>query len=91
MARPAGFIIDVPVTLSVSVRGTTLKEAQRIAREFADMLAPSEEVVSSYNYTAKLEGVLPEGVKVTEASFEASREDSPDVLDELEADDEDYD
>lgn len=85
MPRPEGFIIDVPVTLSVAVRGVPLQEAKRIAREFADSLAPSDEYVAGYN-----EGdAVPKGASITEVGFESNREDSCEVLEELEADDED--
>jgi hypothetical protein len=80
-----GFSIDVPVTLTVAVRGTQdVKLAKRIAREFADMLAPSDEYISGYIYTAHADGVIPAGVTITEASLESSREESCDVLEELE-------
>jgi hypothetical protein len=43
--RPAGFIIDVPVYLSVAVRGggLTKKQAIQIASDYAESLQPSQE------------------------------------------------
>jgi hypothetical protein len=91
MSRPAGFIIDVPVTLSVSVRGASLAEAKQIARIFADGIAPTEAYITGYNAGSHREGnYLPE-VKITDVGFESSLEDECDLLDKLEADDEDYD
>lgn len=85
--RPAGFIIDVPVTLSVAVRGeVTEEQAFEIARNFADGLAPSDHYVAGYMSTMKEE----QGVEweITEVSLESSSEDSCQVLEELEEDDE---
>jgi hypothetical protein len=39
MSRPAGFIIDVPLTISVSVRGCSEEKAKELARNFAEALA----------------------------------------------------
>jgi len=77
--RAAGYIIDVPVTLSVAVRGAGRKRAEEIAREFAEGLSPSQEYVDGFS------SQLTRGATVTEVSFEASREDSCEVLEELEA------
>ena len=85
MTHKPGFIIDVPVTLSVAVRGdVTREEAFEIARNFADGLAPTEHYVQGYMSTMRDE----QGVQweITEVSLEASREDSCEVLEELEED-----
>lgn len=88
MKREPGFVIDVPITLSVAVRGgeLTAKQAMEIARNFADGLAPSEYYVQGYMSTMKDE----QDVKwnITEVGLESSREDSCEVLDELEEDEE---
>ena len=42
--RPAGFMIDVLITLSVTVRGTDEQVAVKIARDFADTLIPRKDV-----------------------------------------------
>jgi hypothetical protein len=78
MKRPAGFIIDVPITLSVAVRGVSLEAAKEIARAFADTLQPTEQFIAGYCERA--------GVSITEVSLESNPEDSCDVLDELEPD-----
>lgn len=83
MARPAGFIIDVPVTLSVAVRGDglTAKAAKQIARNFADAIAPTEYFVQGYSDTLfKLTYRT-----ITEVSLESSTEETCEVLEELEA------
>jgi hypothetical protein len=81
--RKPGFIIDVPVTLSVAVRGAKREDALAIARNFAESLQPTEQYIEGYSETlAKLAGVT-----ITEVSLESSSEDSCEVLDELEADD----
>ena len=80
MARAAGFIIDVPITLSVAVRGKTEAEAKKIAREFAECLQPTEFYAIGYCEGAQ----LPEGT-ITEISLESSMEEQCEVLDELEA------
>ena len=91
MSRPAGFIIDVPVTLSVAVRGEGLTEAlaKLIALRFADTLDPTDDYCVGYtdsNLTAYMPTVA---LKVTEATLEPSREETCKVLEELAADDED--
>lgn len=85
LERP-GFIIDVPVTLSVAVRGAKLAKAKEIAREFADSLNPHDQYCAGYT-SANLE----QGIEITEATLESSREDSCEVLEELETPDEDAD
>lgn len=85
--RPKGFIIDVPVTLSVAVRGATLEASKDIARKFADTLNPSQSHIEGYNG----EAFSNSGVSITEVTLESSREDSCESLDELEADDADED
>lgn len=89
--RPKGFIIDVPVTLSVAVRGVPLDKAKAIARRFADGLNPDNPAYCD-GFTDGLHklGEYPDAT-VTEATLESSREDACTVLEELEeeADDED--
>lgn len=85
--RPKGFIIDVPVTLSVAVRGATLEASKKIARTFADTLNPSQSYIDGYNGGA----FSNSGVSITEVTLESNREDSCEVLEELEADDVDGD
>jgi hypothetical protein len=87
--RPHGFIIDVPVTLSVSVRGTTVAEAKRIAREFADTLSPADAYCSGYTDTAQYDGFISRAVSVTEATLEFSQEEPCKVRGELVEDNED--
>lgn len=81
MSRPAGFIIDVPITLSVAVRGKGLTEAQafEIARDFAADIAPTEAFIGGYNTNLK------DGKTITEVSLESSGEETCEVLEELEA------
>ncbi len=85
--RPSGFIIDVPVTLSIAVRGEglTVAKAKEIARTFADVIAPTEAFVGGYS------GVIEktQNATITEVSLESSREESCEVIDELEAEDAD--
>lgn len=78
--RPAGYIIDVPVTLSVHVRGKSWKEAQAIARAFAESLNPSEDYIKGYSDSID--------AGITAAFLESSTEESCQVLDELEAEEE---
>lgn len=78
--RPAGFVIDVPVTLSVHVRGKSWEEAQKIARAFAESLSPSADYIKGYS------DAIDAGI--TEATLEATTEESCEALDELEADEE---
>lgn len=80
MHRPSGFILDVPVTLSPSIRGATLNEARKIARQFANDMSPTDGFVSVYSQT------LPEGVAITAVGFESSDEDTIDKIDDLEGD-----
>jgi hypothetical protein len=75
--RPAGYIIDVPVTLSVAVRGKTREEAFAIARAFAEALNPSEDFIRGYC------DEIGAGT-ITEATLASSTEDSCEVLEELE-------
>lgn len=88
--RPSGFIIDVPVTLTVAIRGNGLTEAKakQIARKLADDLSPTEDYTKGYSDVI---AALNLGVTVTEATLESSREESCEVVDELEADDADED
>jgi hypothetical protein len=72
--KPAGFVISVPVTLSVEVRGTTIAEAKRIARQFTNTLSPSDVYCSRYTNTAQCEGVISKAASVTAATLESSRE-----------------
>lgn len=78
--RPAGFIIDVPVTLSVAIRGEGLTEAEakRITRIFAESLNPTEQHIEEFPG-------LRAGITITAATLEANSEDSAEVLDYLEA------
>lgn len=78
---PKGFIIDVPVTLSVAVRGASLEAAKEIARDFAESLDPSDDFISGYSD----EKFGVSGVSITEATLESSPEDSCELLEELEA------
>lgn len=83
MPRPAGFIIDVPVTLSVAVRGDglTLKQAKRIARDVAAHLNDFD--ANGFNERNRNE--MPAGVEVTEATLDSSTEESCEELETLEA------
>lgn len=77
--RKPGFIIDVPMNLSVAVRGVTKKQAMQIARAYADSLQPSEHEVAGYCSIEK--------VDITEVSLCSPSDESCEVLDELESDD----
>lgn len=79
--RESGFIIDVPVTLSVAVRGADEETAKRVAREFASRLEPSQEFVDGYSEEGASNGLLPAGVIITEACLESNTEDACEVLD----------
>lgn len=83
--RPKGFIIDVPVTLSVAVRGVDEATAKAIARRFARglMLDDSTDYCDGFTKGLHDAGEYP-AATVTEATLESSREDSCTVLDELE-------
>lgn len=81
--RPAGLIIDVPITLSVSVRGAREEIAMKVARDFADSLIPRREDFLRYIADA----TLPVGVSITDVGMESNPEDGCTVLDELAADD----
>lgn len=85
--RPAGFIIDVPVTLSVGVRGEglTAASAKAIARKFVDDIAPTNEFLGGYSSVL----MRQRNAAITEVSLESSREETCEVLDELEAEDAD--
>jgi hypothetical protein len=87
--RKPGFIIDVPVTLRVAVRGATEEEAKQIARDFAEALQPSDHYIGGYCQTAK--------VTITEVTLgvcefiDCDAEPEPAAVEKLEADDEDED
>lgn len=74
--RPGGFIIDVPVIISVAIRGEGLTEAdaKQLAREFVEFLEPSDELCKRY-----ATGV---DADITETSFNPDGE--PRKLEELE-------
>jgi hypothetical protein len=80
--KPAGFIIDVPVYLSVAVRGgeLTKKQAIQIAKDYAESLQPSQEQTDGYVSVA-LAGTSN---TITEVTLSKS-ESEPEVLDELDA------
>jgi hypothetical protein len=80
--KPAGFIIDVPVYLSVAVRGgeLTKKQAIQIAADYAESLQPSQEGIDGYVSIA-LAGTSN---TITEVTLSKSESD-PEVLDELKA------
>jgi hypothetical protein len=81
--RKPGFIIDVPMTLSVAVHGVTEEEAKAIARAFADSLDPSEHFVRGYMDTKREEEKAQ--YDITEVSLCSPSDESCEVLDELEA------
>lgn len=83
--RKAGFIIDVPVTLSIAVRGVDEKQAIAAAREFAESIEFTDDYVRGYMGTKRTEEAAK--FDITEVSFEATSEETAEVLDELEADD----
>jgi hypothetical protein len=80
--KPAGFIIDVPVYLSVAVRGQglTKKQAIQIAKDYDESLQPSQEETDGYVSVA-LAGTSN---TITEVTLSKSESD-PEVPDELEA------
>lgn len=93
MKQPAGFIIDVPVTLSVAVRGEglTKMQAMAVARDYAHSLAPSQNETDGYNWAAFGHPITPDTPArhfITEVSLESSMEDACEVIDELEPEDE---
>lgn len=79
-----GFIIDVPVTLTVAVRGEGLteKQAKDIARKFTENLDTDHML-----YVGELKTNEPDTTSpvITETSMEFSSEDECEVIDELEA------
>lgn len=77
MEQPKGYLVDVPVTLTVAVRGATRAESQRIARDFAQNINTD---FYRENYSANLK----EGVSIPEVSLVSSTEESTEVLEELE-------
>lgn len=85
MARPGGFSVDVPVTLTVAVRGERLtrKQAFAIATKFANDLQPAEAFIDGYN------SVQDAGAPfITEVSLDCPSDESCEVLDELEPEEE---
>jgi hypothetical protein len=86
--RPAGFSVDVPITLTVAVRGEDLTEEQafEIARDYAHSLQPSQHETDGYNSAAF--GSSPRHY-ITEVSLESSTEESCEVIEELEPEPED--
>ncbi len=82
MLQP-GFLIDVPITLSLVVRGADrVEKAEQVARMFADGLDP--DAVYAGALFQEIVRLFP-GVTVSEVSMESSREESCEVLEELEA------
>ena len=81
MSRPAGFIIDVPITLTIAVRGASLEQAKQYARDFVATIEASVDLGSHMEIAG-----LPDGVTITEVSVESSREDECEMVDELQAD-----
>lgn len=77
MEQPKGYLVDVPVTLTVAVRGATRAESQRIARDFAQNINTD---FYRENYSANLK----EGVSIPEVSLVSSTEESTEILEELE-------
>lgn len=75
-----GYVVDVPVTLSVAVRGPGLTEeaAMIAARRFAEGLAPTRDYMLGFASG----GDVP---VITEASLETPSDESCEILDELEA------
>lgn len=83
--KPAGFIIDVPISLSVEVRGTTLAEAKRIAQKFAEALSPSAEHCSRFTGSAQGQGLISRSSSVCSAMLAVKREISCSMREELPA------
>jgi len=83
---PSGFIIEVPVTLSVAVRGTTIAESKRLAQDFVASLNPSKMYCTGFTETAQREGIISKAVSVTEATLESIQKESCKVREELVAD-----
>jgi hypothetical protein len=80
--RPKGYVIDVPITLSVAVRGASKENAKEIARAFAISLQPHPEYIAGFNDISTPE--IQAGAFVTEVSLESSSEDPCEVLEDLE-------
>lgn len=83
MARQAGFIVDVPVYLTLAVRGAGLTEEQAIqaATDFLEDMQPSEAFISGYNTNADFQA---NGIEISEVSLGASETDAY-ILDDLES------
>ncbi len=79
--QPEGFLIDVPITLSVSVRGVGLTEgeAKRIAREYADNIQTRPHSLSSFLQMSTRHNAP----QATEASLESSTKNECEVLAKL--------
>ena len=80
-------VVDVPVTLSVTVRGATAAQAKQIARQFADALDPSGEFIEGYTSGAN----LPQGATIANASLTSPSDESCEILEELEGNEADED
>jgi len=80
MPQPKGFLIDVPVTLTVAVRGGTEKDALKAARAFfAEHLEKFADDNRHKGYS------IAPGVTVTEFSMESPSDEVCEVLEELDA------
>jgi hypothetical protein len=73
-------IVHVPITLSVTVRGSTDAQAKQIARKFADSLDPEGEYIEGYLSVAD----LPEGATIKTAILYSPSEESCEIIDRVE-------
>jgi hypothetical protein len=79
-------MIDVPVTLSVEVRGVSEEKALELAREYAEALCPSEAYTRGYSQV--IAEKVP-GVSITYAFLASPSEEDCEVLEAVEEDTED--
>lgn len=82
-----GYVLDVPVTLSVAVRGPGLSkaDAKALARRFADWVeqaAGNEPLLTAFNAAERASG---QTAYVTEATLTSPTDESVETLDTLEA------
>ena len=79
MAKTKGFLVDVPVTLTVCVRGTDNEEAaHKAARDFFGQIERIADDNHCKGYKAG------DGMTVTEFSLESPSDESCETLEELE-------
>lgn len=85
VAQHSGFIVDVPVTLTVAVRGEgiTSAQAKRIAELYAESLTQTAVTPAAWNTAQHRSNTFPAHTAVTEASLEHPLEKNSEILEEL--------